>query len=125
MTTLQLIDNLKAYIALQLDTMSKTTPIVGIAKPIITRMVNNNIGKVTKTLNLIADENGNIDIENILTEMMDNIMHSNPFVYNTSFMGNIEIGGGQIKLNLPFTNKRLVLNTTDLETFKEMLTTKS
>lgn len=125
MTTLQLIDNLKAYIALQLDTMSKTTPIVGIAKPIITRMVNNNIGKVTKTLNLIADENGNIDIENILTEMMDNIMHSNPFVYNTSFMGDIEIGGGQIKLNLPFTNKRLVLNTTDLETFKEMLTTKS
>jgi hypothetical protein len=125
MTTLQLIDNLKAYIALQLDTMSKTTPIVGIAKPIITRMVNNNIGKVTKTLNLIADENGNIDVENILTEMMDNIMHSNPFVYNTSFMGDIEIGGGQIKLNLPFTNKRLVLNTTDLETFKEMLTTKS
>lgn len=125
MTTLQLIDNLKAYIALQLDTMSKTTPIVGIAKPIITRMVNNNIGKVTKTLNLIADENGNIDIENILTEMMDNIMHSNPFVYNTSFMGDIEIGGGQIKLNLPFTNKRLVLNTTDLETFKEMLTAKS
>lgn len=125
MTTLQLIDNLKAYIALQLDTMSKTTPIVGIAKPIITRMVNNNIGKVTKTLNLIADENGNIDIENILTEMMDNIMHSNPFIYNTSFMGDIEIGGGQIKLNLPFTNKRLVLNTTDLETFKEMLTTKS
>jgi hypothetical protein len=98
---------------------------VGIAKPIITRMVNNNIGKVTKTLNLIADENGNIDIENILTEMMDNIMHSNPFVYNTSFMGDIEIGGGQIKLNLPFTNKRLVLNTTDLETFKEILTTKS
>lgn len=125
MTTLQLIDNLKAYIALQLDTMSKTTPIVGIAKPIITRMVNNNIGKITKTLNLIADENGNIDVENILTEMMDNIMHSNPFVYNTSFMGDIEIGGGQIKLNLPFTNKRLVLNTTDLETFKEMLTTKS
>lgn len=125
MTTLQLIDNLKAYIALQLDTMSKTTPIVGIAKPIITRMVNNNIGKVTKTLNLIADENGNIDVENIITEMMDNIMHSNPFVYNTSFMGDIEIGGGQIKLNLPFTNKRLVLNTTDLETFKEMLTTKS
>jgi hypothetical protein len=125
MTTLQLIDNLKAYIALQLDTMSKTTPIVGIAKPIITRMVNNNIGKITKTLNLIADENGNIDVENILTEMMDNIMHSNPFVYNTSFMGDIEIGGGQIKLNLPFTNKRLVLNTTDLETFKEILTTKS
>ena len=124
MTTLQLIDNLKAYVALQLDTMSKNTPIVGIAKPIITRIVNNNMSKVTKTLNLMADEEGNIDVENILTEMIENIMHSNPFIYNTSFMGDIEIGGGHIKLNLPFTNKRLLLNTEDLETFKEILTTK-
>lgn len=72
----------------------------------------------------MADEEGNIDVENILTEMIENIMHSNPFIYNTSFMGDIEIGGGHIKLNLPFTNKRLLLNTEDLETFKEILTTK-
>lgn len=124
MTTLQLIDNLKAYVALQLDAMSKNTPIVGIAKPIITRIVNNNMSKVTKTLNLMADEEGNIDVENILTEMIENIMHSNPFIYNTSFMGDIEIGGGHIKLNLPFTNKKLLVNTEDLETFKEILTTK-
>lgn len=42
----------------------------------------------------------------------------------TSFVGDIEIGGGEIKFNLPLTNKRLVLNMTDLETFKEMLITK-
>lgn len=33
-------------------------------------------------------------------------------------------GAGHIKLNLPFTNKRLVLNMDDLEAFKEMLITK-
>lgn len=48
-----------------------------------------------------------------------------PFTFKTSFVGNIEIGGGEIKFNLPLTNKRLVLNMTDLETFKEMLITKS
>ena len=65
-----------------------------------------------------------IDIENILTEMMENLMTTNPFTFKTSFAGDIEIGGGEIKFNLPLTNKRLVLNMTDLETFKEMLITK-
>lgn len=49
---------------------------------------------------------------------------TNPFTFKTSFVGDIEIGGGEIKFNLPLTNKRLVLNMTDLETFKEMLITK-
>ncbi|MEE1476282.1 hypothetical protein [Fusobacterium sp.] len=75
-------------------------------------------------LDLIADKDGNIDIENILTEMMENLMTTNPFTFKTSFVGDIEIGGGEIKFNLPLTNKRLVLNMTDLETFKEMLITK-
>lgn len=35
------------------------------------------------------------------------------------------IGGGQIKFNLPLTNKRLVLNMSDLEAFKETLITKN
>lgn len=33
--------------------------------------------------------------------------------------------GGQIKFNLPLTNKRLVLNMSDLEAFKETLITKN
>lgn len=74
---------------------------------------------------LIADKDGNIDIENILTEMMENLMTTNPFTFKTSFIGDIEIGGGEIRFNLPLTNKRLVLNTTDLETFKEMVITKN
>lgn len=85
--------------------------------------VNSKRGR-SKALDLIADKDGNIDIENILTEMMENLMSTNPFTFKTSFVGDIEIGGGEIKFNLPLTNKRLVLNMTDLETFKEMLITK-
>lgn len=94
-------------------------------KPFITRALDKNFDKVTKTLDLISDKEGNIDIENIITEMMENLMNTNPFTFKTSFIGDIEIGGGEIKFNLPFTSKRLVLNITDLETFKEMLITKS
>ena len=124
-TVIQLTDNLKSYVSLQLDSMSKSNPMVGFMKPFITRALDKNFDKVTKTLDLISDKEGNIDIENIITEMMENLMNTNPFTFKTSFIGDIEIGGGEIKFNLPFTSKRLVLNITDLETFKEMLITKS
>lgn len=124
-TVVQLTDNLKSYVSLQLDSMSKSNPMVGFMKPFITRALDKNFDKVTKTLDLISDKEGNIDIENIITEMMENLMNTNPFTFKTSFIGDIEIGGGEIKFNLPFTSKRLVLNITDLETFKEMLITKS
>lgn len=123
-TIMQLTDNLRAYVATQLDTMSKNTPMIGFMKPLITRALDKNFSKVTKALNLIANDEGKIDIENILTEMMENVMNTNPFTFKTSFIGDVEIGGGQIKFNLPLTNKRLVLDMTDLETFKEMLITK-
>ena len=55
---------------------------------------------------------------------MQNVMNTKPFVFNTSVIGDIEVGGGHIKLNVPLTNKRLVLGMADLETFKEMLITK-
>ena len=46
--------------------------------------------------------------------MMENLMTTNPFTFKTSFVGDIEIGGGEIKFNLPLTNKRLVLNMDEL-----------
>ena len=121
---MQLTDNLRAYVATQLDTMSKNTPMIGFMKPLITRALDKNFSKVTKVLDLIANDEGKIDIENILTEMMEGVMTTEPFTFKTSFIGDVEIGGGQIKFNLPLTNKRLVLDMTDLEAFKEMLITK-
>ena len=121
---MQLTNNLRTYVTTQLNTMSKNTPIIGFMKPLITRALDKNFNKVTGFLDLIANDEGKIDIENILTEMMENVMNTNPFTFKTSFVGDIEIGGGEIKFNLPLTNKRLVLNMTDLETFKEMLITK-
>ena len=124
MTIMQLTDNLRTYITTQLDTMSKNTPMIGFMKPLIIRALDKNFSKVTKALDLIANDEGKIDVANILTEMMENIMTTNPFTFKTSFIGDIEIGGGQIKCNLPLTDKRLVLDKTDLEAFKEMLITK-
>lgn len=124
MTVLQLTDRVKSYVNTQLDSMSRTNPMISFMKPLVTRVLDKNFSKVTKALDLIADENGNIDIEGILSEMMDNLMTTQPFTLKTSFIGDVEIGGGNIKLNIPLTDKRLVFNMLDLESFKEMLITK-
>lgn len=123
-TVIQLTDKLKSYIVTQLDSISKTTPMVGLMKPVITRVMDKNLSKVTKALDLISDDNGNIDVENILSEMMENLVSTKSFTLNTSFIGDIEIGDGCIKLNIPLTNKKLVLNMEDLESFKEILISK-
>lgn len=120
----KLTQNLKTYIVTQIDTMSKNTPMISFMKPLITRSLDKNFNKIIKALDLIADENGNIDIESILTEMSEGLLNTNPFFFKTQVIGDIEIGGGQIKFNLPFTSKRLVLNMDDINTFKEMLTNK-
>lgn len=124
MTIIQLTDRLKSYISTQLDAMSNTTPMIGFMKPLITRALDKKFNKVAKALDLIADENGNVDVGGILTEMMENLMTTNLFTFKTSFIGDIEIGEGSIKLNIPLTDKRLVFDKADLENFKEILITK-
>lgn len=122
---MQLSKNLKDYLVSQIDILSGSAPMVGFMKPLIVRALDKNMSKIHSAVDLIADKDGNVDIENIMAEMLDNVSSMKPFSFNTSFMGDIEIGGGQVKFNVPFINKRLVLNQTDLETLRNMLTTKN
>lgn len=117
---IQLTDRLKSYMATQLDPMSRTAPMMGSMKPFITRALDKNFSKVTKALDLMADGNGNADIEGILSEMMENLMTARPFAFKTSFIGDMEAGGGSIRPDMPLTDKRLVFDMTDLENFKGM-----
>lgn len=124
-TIMQLSENIKRYIVTQIDVLSGGNPVIGFMKPLITRGLDKNFSKVTKALDLIADEDGKVDVEGILSEMIENVKTSKPFILNTSFIGDIEIGEGHVKLNLPFVNKRLALDQTDLDTLKEMLIAKN
>lgn len=106
-TIMQLTDNLKSYISSQLESMSKSSPVIGFMKPLITRALDKNFSKITKALELIADKDGNVDVEGILTEMMENLMTTNPFSFKTSFIGDIEIGGGQNQVQLAFDKQEI------------------
>ena len=124
MNIVKLSENIKTYVLSQINSLSNNTPIIGFMKPLITRALDKNFSKVTKALDLISDSEGNVDIENILSEMIETVKTTPTFTLKTSFAGNVEIGDGKIKLNIPLTDKRIVFNTTDLEAFREMLITK-
>lgn len=121
-TVPKLIENLQRYIGIQINEMASTNPLIGFMKPLILRAANNSISKAHTSLSLLADKEGNIDVENILTEMVDSLMSTQPFTINTSFIGDIIIGNGNIKVGIPYTEKSIVFNSTDLQKLKEMLT---
>lgn len=116
-------DNIKHYIDTQIDILSQDNPIIAFIKPLITRAVNKNTKKMSGFLNMISDDEGNIDIETIITEMIENLINTKSFVIKTDFMGDISIGEGKLTLEIPFTGKRLVLGQEDLNIFKNMITT--
>jgi hypothetical protein len=121
----KLIENLQRYVDVQIAEIARTNPMMGFIKPLISRAANNAISKADKALLLLADKEGNIDIEAILSEMIDSLMTTQPFIINTSFIGDIVIGNGTIKIGIPYTERNLVFNTSDLQHLREMLTIKN
>lgn len=123
MDAIQLTDKLKQFILNQIDQVAESSPMIGLIRPLVTRGINKNIGKITSMLELITDENGQIDAYNIMGEMLISLSSSAPFTLNVPLLGDVEFGDGCIKMNIPMTTKRLVVDKKDLEQFKETLNT--
>lgn len=122
MNVLETIEILKIFLNRQISSLALTNPILSFSKPLITRVINNNIYKANGFLSMLADENGNIDVQSLVPEMIQSVMTTRPFVYHTEFLGDLEIGGGMIKLNIPLTNNQIVLGKNDLDMLKELFT---
>lgn len=117
----QIITGINNFINGKLTELSAQNPLINIFRPVIARAVNNNISKVDSVLKLIQDENGNVDVDNILSEMVDNLLVSKVQKY-PDVLGGMTIGEGNIKFNIPFINKSIVLDSSDIEEFKQSLT---
>lgn len=112
---------LEDYIQKQLILISKDNSSIALAKPFLSRIVNNNIYKVNNILKQIADKDGLIDIDGILSETIDSLISIKPFKVDSGFLGELEIGDGKVRLNLPIVDKVLVFNKEDLMNLKDFL----
>lgn len=69
----------------------------------------------------LADKDGMIDIEGIFDEEMEVINNIDNFNFDIPFIGGGNISKGIISLEVPYVNKIVALNQTDLEVLKESL----
>lgn len=67
-------------------------------------------------MKLINRENGEIDADGILNDMIDNLIIS-PVKEERG----IKIGAGTVEIKIPFINKAIALDKDDINEFKEML----
>lgn len=88
--------------------------------PYIKDIVNNMDG-IDKWLRKIADADGNIDIDGIVTEEIEIINSIDNYDFTIPFIGDGNISRGNVTLSIPFINKGIVFNQSDLETFRQLL----
>lgn len=117
-----IIDKIVSFVDTKLSEMSASNPFILLIRPVVARVVNNNIEKLDSILKLVQDKNGKIDIEGILSEMIDNLIIAQVKKY-PNVLGGVELGNGSIRINIPFLDKAIVFDSTDIETFKQSLIT--
>ena len=121
MTIDNIISGIKKFILLQIDKLSEGSPLVQFMKPLIVRAVDNSVKNTRSMIELLADANGNIDTGQIIGEMVSNVINTKPFTIKVPYLDNIIIGDGTIQINVPFIDKKVVFNTEDLNTLKELI----
>ena len=105
----ELINKLVEFLDIKLTNLSKDNQLINVfIRPIFSRIINNNIGKVNQALSIIADENGMIDADGILNDMIDNLIIS-PVKEERG----IKIGAGNVEIKIPFINKAIALDKDD------------
>lgn len=123
MNVIETIEKLKIFLGRQINSLASDNPLIAFSQPLLTRIVDNKIDSMHGFLSMLADENGEIDTKALIPEMVQSVMSTKPFVYHTEFIGDLEIGGGFIKLNIPMTNNQLILGRNDLEDLKQIFNT--
>lgn len=121
MTIDNVISGIKKFILLQIDKLSEGSPLVQFMKPLIVRAIDKGVKNTRSMIELLADANGNIDTGQIIDEMVSNVINTKPFTIKVPYLDNIIIGDGTIQINVPFIDKKVVFNTEDLNTLKELI----
>lgn len=120
MNVIETTEKLKIFLGRQINSLATNNPLIAFAQPMISRIVNNKLNNANGFLSMLADDSGEIDTKALIPEMIQSVMNTKPFIYHTEFLGDLEIGGGFIKLNIPMTNNQIVLGRNDLEDLKRI-----
>lgn len=109
----------KQYLLNLVDSLSNNDFTIGILSPLVKIGIENNFNKITKILNLISDENGNIDIEKLVNDIIKSSLNGKSMTYNISPVGEIVVGNDAIRFNI--LNKYIKFDSNDFIKLKNYL----
>lgn len=118
----KLIEGINIFVEEYLDKIATSNPAVCFMKPLATRAIKKRLNGADKYLDMIADDDGKIDVSGILSEMAESLMKVNEFTVTVPMIGDVLIGGGKIELGIPLINKAIVFKDTDINYLRELLT---
>lgn len=106
------------FIKNMVNTMTKDNFLLDLLlPPIVDEIIENNIDTAVNFLNMIADKDGNINVERLLNRIEDKLI-----VSTVQKINGVEIGNGNIKFHIAGINKDLIVTHKDIERFKNQLT---
>lgn len=109
----------KQYLFDLVDSLSKTDFTIGIVNPIIKTGIENNFNKITNILKLISDEEGNLDIDKFVNDIIKSTLNSKFVSYPISSFGSVDIGNNAITFNI--FNKYVKFDSNDFIKLKNYL----
>lgn len=115
-----IISRLKEFVQVKLNSLVTTNPQIAFLKPFATRYIDNKVDKIEAFLYNFADKEGNIDLEGIIDEAVDNLINKKRAEWTMGESEKIIIEDGKIKIDLPFINKQVILDDNDLQDFRKM-----
>ena len=105
-----IISRIKEFVQVKLNSLVSTNTQITFLKPFATRYLDNKIDKIEKFLYNFADKEGNIDIEGIVDETVENLISKKKAEWTMGETEKIIIEDGKIKIDLPFINKQVILD---------------
>ena len=109
-----IINEIVNYAGTKINSLANESVLFDILfKPFITEVVNVNIAKLDSILSLVTNEEGLINAEKLINDIVDNLV-----VAPVKNIKGINVGDGKVEINLPMIGGSVVFDRSDFEELK-------
>ena len=115
------VSGTKNYINQLIDTTAESDFAISVIRPIVKMGINNNFYKIEKLLKLVADKDGNIDVDKLVDDTIGSVLNGRKGVLPVGDIATINIGDNCLTFIIPSLNKYFKFDSSDFIKFKNYL----
>ena len=109
-----IINEIVNYASTKINSIANESVLFDILfKPFITEVVNVNMAKLDSILNLVTNDEGLINAEKLINDIVDNLV-----VAPVKNIKGIQVGDGKVEINLPMIGGSVIFDRSDFDELK-------